>query len=117
MCFDTTKHQKPKFATEDIECWKVIKSNGYAYHRKYKYVIGAVQPRVIIRKCGVDSEDDAHIFEGYHSYTNIKKAGNHRPNRSYIVSRFIIPKGTRYFHNIGDNEYVAEVIKRVPYKK
>ena len=124
MCFDTTKHQKPKIATEDIICWKVIKSNGNAYHQNWHYKIGDTQPRVKIRKVNHSEEYtsinegyDSYINEGYHSYTNIEKAKRYRCWRSYIVGRFIIPKGTRYFHNKEEGEYVAEVIQRIPYKK
>jgi hypothetical protein len=107
MCFYTTKHQKPKFATEDIECWKYLNIDGSSFFQYHKYVYGVVQPNISIRKNKGRRDNEYEIHEGYHSYVNYIAVPN---GTSRKPSRFIIPKGTRYYHNINEQEYVSETI-------
>lgn len=105
MCFETTKHQKPKIAKEDITCWKTLDRicNKYLSRiQDHEYVPGVLQPHVKIRK--EESWGDYEINEGYHSFTE------RPPLVSGILKMFIIPKGTRYYHNRSNKEYVSETI-------
>ena len=79
---------------------------------RWFYQPGVLQPRVRIKKA-VNPYDDYFIFRGYHSYTSKARAdANNDSDGEYkeIVRSFIIPKGTRYYHNANTEEYVSETI-------
>lgn len=121
MCFNTTKKSKPKIASEDILCWKVLKRkrtkkgygakfNNTGIHPNLYYMPGEKQEPIKIRKeKSCFGEDEYEINKGYHSYTSEAKAriGKEREEKVFL---FIIPKGTKYYHNIWDCEYVSETI-------
>jgi hypothetical protein len=79
---------------------------------RWFYQPGVLQPRIRIKKAEA-SDGNWGIFRGYHSYTS--KACADASNDSdgeykEIVRSFIIPKGTRYYHNANTEEYVSETI-------
>lgn len=109
MCFDSTRWQKSKVATEDIPCWKVLLRTRFGLESQYKgylYVSGVVQPTIKLRKSAY-----YEIFQGYHSFHTKERAYNtfHGDPDLYVV-KFIIPKGTRYYSNKGRDEYVSGTI-------
>ena len=109
MCFDTTKSQKPKIATEDIICYKRgMKLKGDRFEpscqRRYIYEKDVIQTKIILRK--KDYYGNWEINEGYHSF--IKRP--ERTGAGKMQALFIIPKGTRYYENKTANVRVSETI-------
>lgn len=114
MCFYATKNQKPKTATEDIVCWKIGHKivDGFVpfYYDDYLYSAGEPQPREKLVKI-VNRDMDYVISRGYHSWATLKKAAKDRLGMPHVViGRFIIPKGTTYYENKSDKDYVSETI-------
>jgi hypothetical protein len=118
MCFVATKNQRPKIASEDIVCWKALKrrltKKGYGaafnntIHAPFYYQPGENQPLIILKKIHWLA-NEYNINEGYHSYMEEEKAKCNK-GRDEKVFKFIIPKGTKYYQNIFDCEYVSETI-------
>ena len=118
MCFDTTKRQRKSIAEEDIICWKT----GYllyhpamfmpSYRHDFDYLPNITQEIVRLRKTKRvygSGLIEFVITKGYHSYTTKEHAQLARASDEDI-GMFIIPRGTAYYHNKEDKEYVSETI-------
>jgi hypothetical protein len=112
MCFITTRQARAKIATKNIICYKKEHSfnkrtgifHSY-YQSRFIYRIDVKQPVIHLKKeidrC--ESRDYREINAGYHSY-------NKKVYTVFVLGKFIIPKGTRYFENKERGEYVSETI-------
>ena len=122
MCFYIdSKHQDIKTASKDIVCYKVM------YERKRDYApvllspfIGAaydynklyeLSSNIEVVKCFLTGGNDYYgsIYEGFHSYTKLRRAVNFI-GANAIVVKCIIPKGTKYYLSDEYDEYVSDKI-------
>jgi len=128
MCFiseDTTCY----LATEDIVCYKVVRRTLFPFYyrsiwRKIPYYPGIRLPHVIINPI-YSSSESIRIEEGYHSYITEEEARNIKKVHDgwdgwpktwdswpkTKILKFIIPKGTYYYIDPIDKEYVSEDLK------
>ena len=107
MCFTITTPEK--IAKRDIVCYKRLIRRRGQYTSVYQgsfYMFGKVYKTVGFGFVGRD------VFEGRHSYSNLKQAKRLVWDIEVIV-KCIIPKGTKYYYNPGDKEYVSLAIKLV----
>ena len=111
MCFTITTPEK--IAKKDIGCYKLL---DFAPHSKcdYRsawfsspYKLGEVYKT---KSFGFDEEDG--IDKGRHSYSALSRARKVAWTGDCIV-KCLIPKGTKYYYNSGDKEYVSLAIKLV----
>lgn len=114
MCFNTLPgHTDQLVAEEDIPCFKVVRGNngyssyfsvwqGFCYTRGESYRLAG--PFVPL--------NSQMIYEGFHSYTNIQRAGLqcNCGNDEFIIS-CLIPKGSQYYRNDSASEFVSNHIK------
>ena len=110
-------------ASEDIVCWKVLRKktkDGYGasfnglIHKYFFYKPGILQEQIPLRI--QEGFCNREIHEGYHSYQT-KSEGLFSCGPMEAVYKFIIPKGTRYYKNDVDREYVSESIMMCPLRK
>lgn len=123
MCFIIhPKHQKVKIAKKDITCYKVVLPILKAYYyNKFKYTLNQLTPKVrLIKHKYINlilfSKDyrirTQEINKGYHSFTSLHTA----KLRMYtffpvsIILKCTISKGTRYYYNPTEKEYVSATI-------
>ena len=116
MCFTVHPyHPKAKVAKRDIVCYKA----GYKYRggrvfmpyfqMDYSYQLGKTQPKVKLMPVRLSNEDLA-IQAGYHSYSNKKELRGWKSDPIVVSVKCIIPKGTEYYYNPEDREYVSETL-------
>ena len=107
MCFTITTPEK--IAKRDIVCYKRLYKDGgkrLSAHQSSPYRLGRVYKTVGFGFSGRD------VYEGRHSYSNLKQAKRFKWDIEVIV-KCIIPKGTKYYYNSHDKEYVSLAIKLV----
>ena len=117
MCFTITTPEK--IAKKDIVCYKTFRKtspktkNDYiaVYYNSF-YKLGRIYTT---KKFGVgtDGWGDNIIYEGRHSYSNLKYIKKKLLWFEEVLAKCIIPKGTKYYYNAGDKEYVSLAIKLV----
>lgn len=134
MCFNVYKG-KELIANKDIECFKFLRKDvgqrrlhaPYIdeFYYDFKKIYFLNKPLVIIRR-----KNNKLIFEGFHSYINkddskikalLKKKSTGYRARAYPIDipvLCIIPKGSKYYRNTDDGEYVSDsiIIKEILYK-
>lgn len=113
MCFYTNNNHH-SIAEKDIVVYKVIYKNNNSLFYTFKYIKNIVNESIDI----IMEYDNFHSFYyinyGYHSFDSIKTCLNYiskftRIDKNRIkISKFIIPKGTKYFKD--DNFIVSETI-------
>ena len=106
MCFLIhNDHQVSQIATEDIVCFKrMIPFNHNILitpYRDFEYKIGKTYSAEFSDKLGIGI-----IEEGLHSYTNKERAKLWKTSDEIVV-KCIIPKGSIYYFNPNDEEYVS----------
>lgn len=106
MCFFVDGSEKLT-AKEDVTCYKVTFADCESVCRGYEYPDNSLQPYV-----NLTIEVDMYINEGYHSYISLAEAED-SPLCFDEIWKFIIPKGTKYYINELEGEYVSETIQRV----
>lgn len=126
MCFYIhNKHLKEKTAERDITCYKVFSSrdiNGNqhgkyirSYYRSFNYKFGTRYELDGYINPILGAKGDPYMINvGLHSYTSLEKAKKViQGMASYykkIIIPCVIPKGSKYYHNPGDREYVSDQI-------
>jgi len=119
MCYVVERNELPRIAEEDILVYK----NTLEWHRKpdqgfeslyreYRYYPNDEHPKVAL-----ELEEPEHLMntstkfinKGYHSYTKDINDKHLVDYIRFVSAEFIIPKGTKYYHN--GCEYVSETIK------
>lgn len=126
MCFDIhNSHPTEKKATEDIVCYKrlevylgdvppdkITKGNIY----KVEYFTPYCGQRIYLEQKPLKkSKLDVRFFNttierGLHSYSDSRKALSRCTNGEVVV-KCIIPKGSRYYYNPVDKEYVSNKLQ------
>lgn len=110
MCFYKTEpYDEPLIAMEDIKVFKHLEKRLFTLNAPYRGTIYffnflSFNKRIIRAKFKESEINSKYIVDnGIHAYIS---------DKSYSLSKTlynaIIPKGTRYFINYGDNEIVAE---------
>ena len=123
MCFLIhPKHQKVKIAEKDITCYKILrKIESSPFDNNYLY-ISPCQHELYFKVDGKEVIKEVEEFgkpalfpeinEGLHSYSSKKKAKDDcNFNKDYKIFRSIIPKGTPYYYNPTEEEYVSLKLK------
>lgn len=118
MCFTVDyNHPKAKIAENDIQCYKVLKTEidrrgrqifKAPYRSNFRYDIGYLycqdKPLRVNR-----NSFSTKISQGLYSYSTFKKAKEDKDWRK-VICRAIIPKGTRYYYNSLDKTYISEAL-------
>ena len=115
MCFHLeSQDQKPQIAEIDIECYKytehtfycgkdAFESDVYRFSYERDKIHGPVNIELQSKYC----KDNMLIEYGFHS-------NSEKPNAWYpggcTQALFVIPKGSLYYHNFVDKEYVSNQI-------
>jgi hypothetical protein len=113
MCFALDEnHHNVLIANKDIVCYKFLDVDGdriVSPYRKFIYNFNETYSTYHSLKVINDN-----VHEGYHSYTKLKIVVRQACNRNIIV-RCIIPKGSEYYINDYDEEYVSNniIIKEI----
>lgn len=124
MCFilDENRGNQPEIATTDIVVYKVMWRGTWWSRLKgikspftdYVYKRREIQPKVeLVPKPynGIPQlSKRLMIDKGYHSYDSFKVASN-RNYPMHAVFQFLIPKGSLYYYNSENREYVSNQIK------
>jgi len=127
MCFVSKKIQ-PLVATTDIECYKMVtkvqEESGNTWYEPP--VMGDVlryrpkrkrMPKVKIKPVHDNAVDIVIIDKGYHSYMASKLIYLLRVHHHYTgttaMGLFVIPKGTKYYIDPSNEEYVSETIRMI----
>jgi hypothetical protein len=121
MCFHThTKHQEVKIATEDIECYKILTTNKYyvdliisPFYYEIYFKNADTHPVIKrVKEFGFNWSHTDDIEEGLHSYSTYNKAKLKSIADNIItIHKAIIPKGTEYYYNSIEKEYVSLKLK------
>jgi len=109
MCFILDRpNQRAKIAKKDIVCWKVIRNNNTSYFYNHKYIYYTLQLKVKL----IFNEENDIISEGYHSYINTDMFDTGKIDIDFDSkkTKFLIPKGTRYYESKEYGEYISETI-------
>lgn len=112
MCFTIQrKNRTVKIANKAIPCYKVLESNERSNIIGFQYNL---------KKTSTYKVDEfgfkygkTKIYEGFHSYTNKKKAENEMIYGPRKIVKFLIPKGTKYFLNETTEQYCSLALKYV----
>lgn len=105
MCFIIDpKYPEKKIAKRDITCYKNLNSDMTSPFQGMQYKLGVLYKQPI----GAIIYDDV-IREGFHSYSNKRKAIR-MPDRDWSLYKCIIPKGSEYYYDSGYREYVSNQI-------
>lgn len=106
MCF-IVENNKPKIAKRNIKVYKFVdeidSTTCESYWKNYKYTQNKVCKKIKLKFTKSKFFGNT-IEKGYHSYIY---------NDDYHIrvnSIFIIPKGSEYYVNIEDGEYVSDTI-------
>jgi hypothetical protein len=110
MCFIIdSNHPNVKIANRDIPCYKVLNKfdNGltfslYKHNLYHANITAETEVRKNIERFGIKNNI---IGEGLHSYSTKRMA--RRCIRSAYVFVSYIPKGTQYYYNSVNKEYVS----------
>lgn len=125
MCFIVGKDQIIQVATEEIDCFKLFKDpvcysgipsgilrspyQNYDYKKGKRYDLGKE----------LEIMDVNQINEGFHSYINLMAAEVEKAiamaagmvvEQVVVVVKCTIPKGSKYYVNPIDKEYVSDSI-------
>lgn len=119
MCFYIHRdHRKEKIAEQDIVCYKRLKPIflfwGVSPFRGFSYRLRKTYKSKIIRS----RYSSDRIEEGLHSYSDFDQA-YYRTHYDESIYKAIIPKGSTYYYNPEDHEYVSnrlKVIKKIKIK-
>lgn len=132
MCFNVRNNKECAtlwVAQEDIVCYKILDKDmtspyqGFQYKFNTKYKVNIRQPRTkdkdgnMMFKLHKIFNDDLIILslsKGFHSYTSLQMA-KRRLNRhvnvvNVVIVRCVIPKGSEFYQDSVDNEYVSNQI-------
>jgi hypothetical protein len=121
MCFTIhPTHSEPLIAKKNIVCYKILQDDGLNKISPY-------YDEIYFKKGGsceyVNKEIDDFSFstnfetfercinQGLHVYSSIKKANDEVDHLNESVYKCVIPKGTKYYYNPADNEYVSLKLK------
>ena len=104
MCFIIhPDHKEKKTATEDIVCYKILRTDLVSIYYNYQYKIGKLaKSSLLYNSFMVDI-----ITDGLHSYSDLIKAQKRRSYSTRTIYKAIIPKGAKYYYNPHDKEYVS----------
>jgi hypothetical protein len=116
MCFFIHQdHREVKIATEDIVCYKTLLeslSDGTIrspYLNKLYFKKADTHPKILKEDFfGILWNHEIHT--GLHSYSTANAAFNYT-RYGYTIHKAVIPKGTEYYYNSRDNEYVSLKLK------
>jgi len=116
MCFIISKdptESEPKIATQDITCYKRmavgkgLENKYYSCPRAVRYKLGKLyKNKRFVKQARVG---DTAITKGRHSYTDLAYVMRMQRHGEGIVE-CIIPKGTEYYVNTANHEYVSLAI-------
>lgn len=121
MCFIVhPEYPDPLVTEQDIVCFKVGYEaeislfGGYftSEYRGYKYRLKRLQPLVELCLYNNTKTGTIEINKGYHSYHPLHpfaQSGFDATSKFCLV-RCIIPKGSQYYYNPNDQEYVSDQI-------
>lgn len=112
MCFEKSligKNSIVRKAQKNIKCYKLLRITGKKARSPYQHMIyfnSLTYQNKSIKSANFEfmHESKHYLYDGLHSYSNKK----------YICKRYhkifegYIPKGTRYYYNPIDHEYVSE---------
>ena len=111
-----------KVAEKDIRCYKTLKRTGknrfsslffgatYDFNKSKIFKAKRKKKKLLTRfKVTRDPGHVGWIHSGIHTFSSLVNARDERDGEALI--RFVIPKGTRYYENSSDLEYVSLAIK------
>ncbi len=114
MCFHLKNdNDKKRIAKKNITCYKVLgvsdRGNLISEHRSFRYKPGILYKSRIGKPHYSSGFCYYFIDRGRHSYSNYIEA---KKNCGYyqIIYMCIIPKGSEYYYNPDDCEYVSNQI-------
>ena len=112
MCFNVDKkHPHARTAKRAIVCFKVVNRDLCSYYQGFGHEYGFLaKSRLKKEKRGTNG---TCIYMGFHSYTCFEAAmKEYRCKLSYdpIVVRCLLPRGTRYYYDSCDHEFVSNRI-------
>ncbi len=118
MCFTITKPEK--IAKKDIVCYKTFYPlNAKAkndYRSPYYGALYSLGKTYTVKRFGKGYShfDDTDIInEGIHSYSNLEDTKKWEMCGDEVLVKCIIPKGTKYYYNWENKEYVSLAIKLI----
>jgi len=95
-------------ADKDIVCYKIVRLEGKKIFSAYRGSLYYLNKK---RRTIKLSNDFYVIHKGYHSYINLHHLNlHHRVNDPYTMVECIIPKGSKYYINESEGEYVSSSI-------
>jgi len=107
MCFIIDeKHPDKKIATKSIMCYKVLKmvdNKLRSPYQNFSYKLGRKYTSRLGKECG-------YINKGLHSFSSKEAALYERDDwyaSKYIIFICKIPKGSEYYYNPTNQEYVS----------
>lgn len=117
MCFYIhPDYPNPLVAEQDIPCFKIgveakVMLGGGCFtseFRGYVYELKKLQPKIEV----CPSEDHWAIYKGYHSFSPDHPEAQFpfRADSVYCLVKCTIPKGSQYYFNPRDQEYVSSRI-------
>ena len=117
MCFNiSNKYPDVKIAKRDIPCYKVLSFvniriispiKGHTYFTTYD-PDGSVYDIEDKFSFDYNYSTAVSIESGIHSFSNYKKAKRYMHDCTCdVIYKAIIPKGTEYYYNPEDHEYVS----------
>lgn len=108
MCFFIhEKYSEAKIAEKNITCYKIMRKNYKSFIRgfNYKPLLDKKTPTVNIKV------KNKYILKGYHSYSNKKFTLSVIAHTKFLnIIICTIPKGTKYYYDPKNKEYVSETI-------
>ena len=121
MCFIIhPDYPNPLVAEQDIICFKIGKKaesnlddqKFFSQYRSYVYRLGELQPKVELFLDRWIGHSILSVQIGYHSYHPLNPSirAEYVANSPYCLVRCIIPKGSQYYYNPSDREYVSDQI-------
>lgn len=109
MCFViNVKHSEEKIAKKDIVCYKRLCVYIDIFISPYLHYFYRLN---ILYRSELKPSSDNTIDIGFHSYSCKKYATSRLIKDRYeVLAKGIIPKGSRYYYNPDDHEYVSNQI-------
>lgn len=115
MCFNIhSKHPEEKTAKKNLVCYKILEGKGKkSFISPFQQKRYDLTPKKIFKANASKLNKHGSIYtieRGLHSYSNLKyatkkaKCDEHDYNR---LIQFVIPKGSKYYYNPLDQEYVS----------
>ena len=132
MCFVSKKIQ-PLIAETDIVCYKMVgkvqEESGYTWYEPpvmgdiVRYTLKRKRMPKVTLKPAQNTIGIIIIEKGYHSYmasrlSHLLKV-HYQWGGTIVIGQFVIPKGTKYYIDPQNEEYVSEtirMIKEIPWK-